>query len=194
MHTEIRHCDHPGCSEAAVAHFWSALQEQPVDDRRFCERHAREYMAEYHAFAYPPVHRLSPRNEALQFEIELIGLYEDSDEHGIYLRGVDGTTRFFMVIGLTEAWTLLHYLNRQESLRPLTHHALAEAIRALGGTLQDVLIDSVDASRNCYLAKLRILQGDSLVLVDVRPSDAFIMAVLKRAPILIRGDVLQPHN
>jgi hypothetical protein len=65
---------------------------------------------------------------------------------------------------------------------------MLDAIDALGGVLQDVLISELE--NQTYYTDLRIRQNDQLVLVDTRPSDAFVLAVLANKPIFISDKVL----
>jgi len=110
------------------------------------------------------------------------------------LRNVGGEYRFFMLTGMLEAWALSYNLKNEVLSRPLTHKALSNAITALGGTLQDVVLDYFDEANKWYHAKLRIVNAHRLVAVDVRPSDAFNMAVVCKVPILILAEVLKRHQ
>jgi bifunctional DNase/RNase len=61
-------------------------------------------------------------------------------------------------------------------------------IEGLGGEVQDVFIAEFD--KHTYYANLRILRDGQLVLVDLRPSDAFAIALLADKPILLSDHVL----
>ena len=67
---------------------------------------------------------------------------------------------------------------------------MAGAILALGGELDDVLIDDLEVEQNIYHAKLRVRQNDQCVLVDTHPSDAIAMALIFDKPIFIADSVL----
>jgi uncharacterized protein len=70
----------------------------------------------------------------------------------------------------------------------LTHDALADAIDVLGGEVQDVLISRFE--NQYHFTGLRIRQNGELVLVDMRPSDAFILAVIENKRIFVSNEVL----
>ena len=70
----------------------------------------------------------------------------------------------------------------------MTHDAWVDTITACGGELQDVLVH--DLRDHFYYAQLRILQGERLVTVDVRPSDSFVVAVTCDVPIFVTESVL----
>ena len=75
-----------------------------------------------------------------------------------------------------------------KSPRPLTHDAWSDTIRLLGGRVQDVVIDRF--TDHMYLASISFLQREELLLLDLRPSDAFMLALLTDCPIFISEGVL----
>jgi hypothetical protein len=118
----------------------------------------------------------------------LIIISEINDQQVIYLHEVDGSRRFPILIGIFEATSLDRNLKRYPSPRPLTYDAFAASIRLLGGELQDVIIDRLE--NHCYYANARIRNRDALALLDLRPSDAFNLAVLCDCPIFVADRVL----
>jgi len=184
-------CSWGGCGQHAVVHLLSAKQYRCIDEQHLCERHGREFMAEYHAVAYPAGLRSADDSALVQLDVELLAIYEGSNEQGIYLRDVNGSERFFMLIGTVEAWALCYCLKHETSLRPMTHQTLSNTIAALGGRVKDALLDEFSESPRCYHAKLRIEVAGKTVAVDVRPSDAFCVATLNAVPILILGHVMR---
>jgi bifunctional DNase/RNase len=65
---------------------------------------------------------------------------------------------------------------------------MGRLINSLGGTLQEVIINRLEQAT--YFAALRIRQQDRLVEVDIRPSDAFNLAIRESTPIYITNQVL----
>jgi bifunctional DNase/RNase len=123
--------------------------------------------------------------DATCFDIDLVIVAET---HHVYLREVGGRRFFAIVIGIFEATCLTRNLKGYQVPRPLTHNALADVIDALGGELQDILISGVED--NSWFTDLRIRQNGELVLVDMRPSDALILAVIENKPIYVSNEVL----
>lgn len=188
-------CSRQGCNETAILHFISAKEYVCLDEQHLCEAHGREFIAHYHSIAYPIGSRSTRTHALARFDIELLVIYEHSDEQGIYLRKFGGVERFFMLIGTVEAWALSYNLKHEQSARPLTHQALGSLIVVLGGQLQDVLVDYFDETAKCYHAKLRIQHGNRLLNLDVRPTDAFNVAVVCNVPILLAQNLhVQTHN
>jgi bifunctional DNase/RNase len=61
---------------------------------------------------------------------------------------------------------------------------------ALGGRLECVLVDRLLPAQRIYEAKLYIHHATGAVVVDVRISDAVILAVVSDVPIFVSDDVL----
>jgi len=103
---------------------------------------------------------------------------------------VGGTRQLGLGTGPYEGAALRLELQRYQSPRPRTHQAMAAAISALSGRLRHVMIDKFFPSQQTYEAKLHIDQGNANMVVDVRPSDAIILAVICDVPILVSKEVL----
>ncbi|MGE5194881.1 MAG: bifunctional nuclease family protein [Deltaproteobacteria bacterium] len=103
---------------------------------------------------------------------------------------VSGLRRFWIAIGYAESGLLYWRFERKSFGRPLTHDAMATTISALGGKLREVLIDEFLPAQHVFHAKLRIAHSRDVVAVDVRPSDAIIMAMVCNVPIFVAHDVL----
>jgi bifunctional DNase/RNase len=127
-------------------------------------------------------------DRAKQFEIDFVVITDIYDQQAVYLQEVDGTRFFPMLTGIFEATSLDRRFKGYDSPWPLTHDALAAGIRLLGGEVQDVLIDRLE--NHNYFASARIRHQGRLLLLDMRPSDAFTLAVLSDCPIFIGEGVL----
>src|SRR5262249_32114681 len=113
------------------------------------------------------------------------------EQQVVTLREVGGERSFSITVGIFEAAALDRKLKQLPSPRPVTFDAWASTITALGGELEDVFI--TELRDYIYFARLRIRQHpplDRLVEVDLRPSDAFIMAIHHRVPIFVNDQVL----
>jgi bifunctional DNase/RNase len=153
---------------------------------------------------------LSRLDGATRFVIARVCISAVHDQQVAMLQEAGGLRLFSLVIGVFEA-TMLHYAVKGMTFpRPLTHHGWIGTIRALGWELQDVFLD--DVRDFTYYARLRIRQRlpdqagaeailsttgrrppapGRLVEVDVRPSDAFVLAVQLDAPIFVRDALLE---
>jgi bifunctional DNase/RNase len=124
----------------------------------------------------------------VQMDLMRIIINENSDQHIIFLKEVEGDRMFPIVIGIFEASSIDRRVKNQSTQRPLTHDLLANAIELLGGELQDIYINEL--REHTYFAKLRIRHDGELVEVDSRPSDAIALAVTVDVPIYVAEDII----
>ena len=97
---------------------------------------------------------------------------------------------FYFLAGKFEAWAVLAVLTMDaRTNRPLTHEAIAGVIETLGGRLCNVKINRF--AHQAYHAELTIDWHGSIVLMDVRPSDAIATALVASVPIYISPVVLR---
>jgi bifunctional DNase/RNase len=127
----------------------------------------------------------------VQMELSRIIISELLDQHIVWLRECEGPRAFPIVIGIFEATSINRHVKGEESPRPLTHDLLCNVIDALGGTLEDVVINNLED--HTYYASLRIRKEGELIEVDARPSDAIALAVHAKPalPIFVVESVLE---
>jgi bifunctional DNase/RNase len=123
-------------------------------------------------------------------ELARIIISEINDQQVIYLKEIDGTRTFPILIGLFEASSINRKVRGDEAPRPLTHDLLVNSIESLGAEFQDVVISEL--REHTYYAKLRVRHEGELVEIDARPSDAIAVAVTcdPPLPIYVAEDVL----
>jgi len=184
-------CTSLDCSEKAVFHLSWIENRRCARQAHLCEEHAREAMTPV-AFTAPS----SPFNGhraqleyAKQFEIGLIVISEIHDQQVVYLYEVGGTRVFPLLVGIFEATSLDRNLKGYPSPRPLTHDAFAAAIRLMGGELQRVVIHRFET--HIHYAEAGIRANGRLLQLDIRPSDAFTLAVIFDCPIFVADRVLE---
>src|SRR5205807_1776314 len=79
----------------------------------------------------------------VQMELMRIIINENSDQHIIFLKEVEGDRMFPIVIGIFEASSIDRRVKNAPTQRPLTHDLLANTIELLGGELRDVYINEL---------------------------------------------------
>jgi bifunctional DNase/RNase len=123
-------------------------------------------------------------------ELSRIIISEINSEQVIYLKEIEGTRTFPILIGIFEATSIDRRVKRHEAPRPLTHDLLVNSVEALGGEFQDVVISEL--KDHTYYAVLRVRHEGELVEIDARPSDAIAVAVTcdPQLPIYVSEDVL----
>jgi bifunctional DNase/RNase len=132
----------------------------------------------------------------VQMELSRIIISEINDQQVIYLREVEGSRTFPILIGIFEATSIdrrvkQHSGQLEQSPRPLTHDLIVSIVDQMGGTLQDVVISEL--KNHTYFARLRIRYEGELIEIDARPSDAIAVAVTcdPPLPIYVAEDVLE---
>lgn len=191
-------CQLSDCDQPATMHFVRAEGRAKVQGAHFCDSHGRSHIEEEHDRYYSPARTgigttLSIGNN-VAFDIDFLFWDELQDppngRHYVQLIEVGGRRRVGFVIGYCECFALDFELQRYPSPRPLTHRTMAESITALGGRMQWVEIDRFCAARSTYEAKLHIKQMNATVVVDARPSDALVLALICDVPIVVSNAVL----
>lgn len=126
----------------------------------------------------------------VQMKLSRIIISEINEQQIIYLREVDGERQFPILIGIFEATSIDRRVKDHRPPRPLTHDLLVNAIEALGGELDSVVI--TELRDHTYFANLRVRHEGELLEIDARPSDAIAIAVTcePELPIYVSEDVL----
>ena len=126
----------------------------------------------------------------VQMALSRIIISEINNQQVIYLREVEGSREFYIVIGIFEATSIDRRVKGIAVPRPLTHDLVLQISDALGGAVQDIVISRIE--EQTYFAQLRIRQGERLIEIDARPSDAIAIAMIPNPPlpIFVAEDVL----
>ena len=92
-------------------------------------------------------------------------------------------------IGIFEADSILRELQKVEPPRPMTYELMKNIILQMGAVVDKVVIN--DLKDSTYYAEIHILQGNNLLIIDSRPSDAINIALRFSAPIFVEESVLE---
>ncbi len=129
-------------------------------------------------------------------ELARIVIDTSGGEQKIYLREKGGKGRAFPIhIGLSEALAIDRRLKGIDFHRPLTHELLAATIEALGGQLEKIIVNDLryelEDGRGTFIATIYVRQGDRLIPIDSRPSDAIALGAALGTPIYVAEKVLE---
>ncbi len=126
----------------------------------------------------------------VHMELARIIISEIDDRQVIYLREVDGTRTFPILIGIFEATSIARRVKGEVAQRPLTHDLIVSVAEELGGDPHSVVISEL--KDHTYFARLRIAYEGELIEIDARPSDAIAVAVTcdPHLPIYVSEEVL----
>jgi bifunctional DNase/RNase len=124
-------------------------------------------------------------------QLSRIIISEIHDQQIIYLREVDGSRQFPIVIGIFEASSIDRRVKGFQAPRPLTHDLIVRVVEQLAGELDSVVISEL--REGTYFAQLRVRRDGELIEIDARPSDAIAVAVTCNPPlpIYVNEDVLE---
>ena len=131
------------------------------------------------------------RKMPVEMKLSRIIISEINDQQVIYLKEVEGSRQFPILIGLFEATSIDRRVKAEKSTRPLTHDLLVTIVDSLGAELDSVVI--TELREHTYFAKLRIRHNGDLLEIDSRPSDAIAVAVTcnPHLPIYVAEEVLE---
>lgn len=110
--------------------------------------------------------------------LEILGLSYSESSTGAYvliLGDVNSRRRLPIVIGNAEAQSIAVGIERQQNSRPLTHDLLLKFANTFSVRILEVVINRF--RDGVFYAMLVCQQGDDIVMVDARPSDAIALAV-----------------
>jgi bifunctional DNase/RNase len=126
---------------------------------------------------------------SVQMELHKIIISEMADQQIIYLKEVDGERKFPIVIGNNEALAIDRRLKGKETPRPLTHDLLASVIETMGGSVDRIEINDLQA--HTFFARIMIRQNGRTIEIDSRPSDAIALGIATVVPIFVAEHVLE---
>ncbi|MFN3947447.1 MAG: bifunctional nuclease family protein, partial [Aquificaceae bacterium] len=92
-------------------------------------------------------------------------------------------------IGIFEADSIVRQLQGIEPPRPMTYELTKSIIEQMGARLEKVVIN--DLRDSTYYAELHLMQGNNLIIIDARPSDAINLALRFEVPLFVEEEVLE---
>jgi uncharacterized protein len=126
-----------------------------------------------------------------EVEMFVAGLVLDPSSNApiVVLKDAGGERCLPIWIGLAEATAIASELKKVELSRPMTHDLLKNVIHELGGRVVKIIITSL--VENTFIANIEVVVGETMRVIDARPSDAIALSVRTSAPIMVNEDVLQ---
>ena len=121
------------------------------------------------------------------FDISLNG--GNSGAYVMVLMEKGGNRKIPILIGGFEAQYIAIELENMKPSRPLTHDLFKSTLSSFGMTVTEVVI--FDYKEGVFFAKIVVTDGEKVVEVDSRSSDAVAIAVRFRAPIRCYETVIE---
>jgi uncharacterized protein len=120
-------------------------------------------------------------------EVRIYSLATTVNECIIFLEETAGKRLLPIWIGITEGQAIAIRFSGIVLPRPLTHDLLLATVKALGYSVEKVVI--CDIKENTFYARIHIQKGSSSLTLDSRPSDAIAVAVRAGCTILVEEKV-----
>ena len=192
-------CEGFGCSRGGTFCLTRIENRVSVEEKWLCRDHVNGVLDDFlrrrssSDFVAPATPRGAEGFVPADLHLTLYdqGLFEQGTCCWVYLAEVAGLRRLAVPTGFFEASNLQWELKRQPFRRPPTHRVVSGLIGATGGRLECAVVDEYQESEKLYGAKLHVAYGPRSLAMDVRPSDAFAVAVACRAPIFVSNGVLE---
>jgi uncharacterized protein len=120
--------------------------------------------------------------------ISRIGFDATSETFVVVLKEKTGERVLAIWIGRPEAESIVMRIHNIKHARPLTHDLCRNLIIGIGATLRRVQITHVENST--YFAELHLEVGNTMKVIDARPSDSIAVALRMDAPIFADDSLL----
>lgn len=91
-------------------------------------------------------------------------------------------------IGSAEASAIIRKIEKLSVARPMTHDLIIDIVKKTGYKLNRIEINDVE--KETYYATIFMTNGDDVIEIDSRPSDAIAVAMRSDAPIFVTSNVL----
>lgn len=124
--------------------------------------------------------------------VEIIGMTYSESSTGAYvliLGDKNSRRRLPIVIGSNEAQAIAIGIERQPNSRPLTHDLLLKFANTFNVKILEVVINRF--RDGVFYAMLVCQQGNEMLMIDARPSDAIALAVRLGCEIYAYESVMQ---
>jgi uncharacterized protein len=119
-----------------------------------------------------------------KIKLEILGMSYSQSQSGAYaliLGETEGERRLPIIIGGFEAQAIAIELEKMKPARPLTHDLLKSVAKAFNIQITEVIINKFH--EGVFYAQLVCDNGEKLIEIDSRTSDAVAMAIRFKCPI-----------
>jgi len=127
----------------------------------------------------------------MDIEVRIRGLMVDPSTNMpiVVLKDVESDAVMPIWVGVFEATAIAQEIEKMAAARPMTHDLTRNLVRHLNGSLEKVVI--TELKDDTFYAMLCLKQGEELIAVDARPSDAIALALRADCPIFVAEKVME---
>jgi len=179
-------CSVAKCEVEPMYHFASIEARRVVTEKHLCDPHGERFFADFRnsQFVGSGAYRNMFGGVCVDFEMLTYHMSRGDDPVCVYVHEVGGTRRLCILTDGWAWWALMGQLKQLPAPCPRTHMAWYATIVELGGEPQAVFLDRHEGEE-WWTSKLRIVKDGRLKDVDVRASDAYILAAVSGVPIFV---------
>lgn len=126
-----------------------------------------------------------------RIKLEILGMSYSQSQSGAYaliLGESEGERRLPIIIGGFEAQAIAIELEKMKPARPLTHDLLKSVAKAFNIKVTEVIINKFH--EGVFYAQLVCDNGEKLIEIDSRTSDAVAMAIRFKCPIFTTEKIM----
>ncbi len=127
--------------------------------------------------------------KAVEARVHGLVVEQDSGQHVVILRELDGPRILPIWIGPGEALAIQRLIAGDPFPRPLTHDLVALIVEGLKARVTRVVI--ADLRESTFHASLFIERDSQVLSIDARPSDSIAVALRTKAPLFVNEELLQ---
>jgi bifunctional DNase/RNase len=128
----------------------------------------------------------------VEMEVKGVRLDAVGNSPVVLLADKEGKKALPIWIGLLEANAIDKELRNNTSPRPMTHDLLYSILSQAHVKVKEVRI--TDIKNNTYYATLFLTINKGVVGIDARPSDAIVIALKSKTPILVSAKILEEQG
>ncbi len=128
----------------------------------------------------------------IEMEVKGVSLDATGRNPVVFLADKEGKKALPIWIGLLEANAIDKELKNLASPRPMTHDLLHSILAQAQVEVKEVKI--INLKENTYYATLFLKSNKKVIEVDARPSDAIILALKSKIPILVATKILDEQG
>ncbi len=127
----------------------------------------------------------------MDIEVRIRGLMMDPSTNMpiVVLKDVGSDTVMPIWVGIFEANAIAIEIEKVSAARPMTHDLARNLMRHMNGQLDKIVI--TELRDDTFFAVLWVRQGEELITIDARPSDAIALALRSDCPIFVSEQVMQ---
>jgi hypothetical protein len=127
----------------------------------------------------------------MEIEVRIRGLMMDPSTNMpiVVLKDMASDNVMPIWVGIFEANAIAIEIEKLAAPRPMTHDLMKNLVNYLNAKLERIVITEI--KDDTFHALLWLRQGDEVVSVDARPSDAIALALRTDCPIFVTDSVME---